>query len=99
MILPINFHKAALAEAQDAYHWYESKEYGLGDAFRKALDEVIDSVQAGPLGNQVIYGLDIRRAIMRRFSFLVICTVHDNSFLVLAVFHMSRDPRTWHRRS
>lgn len=69
MILPRNFHRAALAEAKDAFNWYEDREQGLGETFRTALFDVIEAIQVQPLASQVIYGIDIRRAIMHRFHF------------------------------
>jgi plasmid stabilization system protein ParE len=98
MILPTNFHRAALAEVEDAFKWYEEKEQGLGEEFRRALDYTIDAIRGQPFGFQIIYGIDVRRAIMHRFPYSVIYIVHRDSILVLAVFHMSRDPEVWQRR-
>ena len=99
MILPRNFHRAALAEAKDAFNWYEDREQGLGETFRTALFDVIEAIQVQPLASQVIYGIDIRRAIMHRFPFSIIYIVHEDSILILAVFHLSRDPKVWQRRN
>jgi hypothetical protein len=39
-----------------------------------------------------------RRALMRRFPYLLLFVVENHTLIVIACFHASRDPFHWQRR-
>jgi plasmid stabilization system protein ParE len=43
--------------------------------------------------------LNTRRALLKRFPYAVYFAVDNEIIVVLAVFHTSRDPESWRRRS
>jgi toxin ParE1/3/4 len=42
---------------------------------------------------------DIRKAVVRRFSYCVFDRAHPDRVEVVAVFHTSRDPSVWQGRA
>lgn len=83
--------------AQDvarALRWYERQRTGLGADFVEELARLLALVAASPSLFPVIHR-GTRRALLRRFPYLVFFRVLEDSVIVVAVFHSSRDPRRW----
>ena len=72
--------------------WYEGQEAGLGAEFRKAVDELVDRIGETPLAYPERYRGN-RRAILRRFPYVVWYRIAGDSAIVLACVHGRRDPR------
>lgn len=77
-----------LREAQD---WYDEQRPGLGDEFRAAIDLQLARVLERPHLYPVIYR-DVRRAIVRRFPYLLYFGLSGDDVVVLACLHSSRKP-------
>jgi len=88
----------AEAELLQAKDWYENKRQGLGDDFLTVFDETLNSISDNPLAFQCVHR-DVRRALMPRFPYGVYFRAESEYILVLAVFHSSRNPAGWKRRS
>jgi plasmid stabilization system protein ParE len=84
-----------LIEAQD---WYEGEAAGLGRRFRRAIDAVIERMSDNP-GQFPIVFKNVRRAVLRRFPYSRFFVVEDNTLIVIACFHASRDPSHWQERT
>lgn len=93
----------AAEEAEAAVDWYEREQPDLGRQFRDALNAgldlleegiVTDSPLPGPLGNE-----GIRHLVLRRFPYDIIFVSYHNSITVLAFAHHSRRPGYWRDRS
>lgn len=80
-----------------AYHWYDNEEPGLGAEFLDELLAAYDRIAAGPLQYQDVRS-GVRRALLRRFPYVVYFAVEPDVVVVLAVLHASRDPAEWQRR-
>jgi len=87
------FLPAAQGEASDAQDWYEA-EAGLGTRFRAELDYMAERLAANPLQFPLVFA-DIRRALLRRFPYVLFFRIVDDAVFVMACFHSSRDPRIW----
>jgi plasmid stabilization system protein ParE len=98
MSLPIRFHRAARAEFDEAIDRYEVLRPGLGDDFEEAVQRVLDRIAAAPELHQCVLN-DIRRAVVRRFPYTVFYRVRPDHVRVIAVFHSSRNPSIWQRRT
>lgn len=72
--------------------WYEAQQAGLGTEFRKAVDELVGRIGDNPLAYPERYGGN-RRAILRRFPYVVWYRLHEDDAVVLACVHGKRDPR------
>jgi toxin ParE1/3/4 len=86
----------AVAQARKQYQWYEEKMVGLGEAFLEALDRCIKRIHAEPLIFQKRH-LDIHVAFTDRFPFGVFYVVEGSDVVILAIFHMSANPKQFKR--
>jgi len=77
-----------MAEAQV---WYETQQTGLGAEFRSEISRVFDRLAETPLIYQIVHR-DIRRAIVRRFPYLIWYRVGAEMVIVLACTYGGRDP-------
>lgn len=80
----------------EGYHFYESREEGLGDYFLVNLYSDIESLKLfGGIHRKVYRGL--HRALSKRFPFAIYYTVEDNIVRVRAVVDCRRRP-SWVRQ-
>ena len=91
------FTQTARAELIGAQGWYEDAVPGLGRRFRAEIDALIERISAHPLQFPAVYG-KVRRALVRRFPYMLFFIVEGDTLLVIACFHASRDPRRWQER-
>jgi plasmid stabilization system protein ParE len=87
----VQVRRAAELDIAEAQVWYETQQTGLGAAFRSEVSQVIDRLAATPLIYQIVHR-DIRRAIVRRFPYLVWYRVAAETVIVLACTYAGRDP-------
>ena len=97
MSLPVAFLPEAREEFDSAIEWYENRKKGLGVAFRRAIDQVVERIAANPRIHAIVYQ-DVRKAVVRRFPYCVFYREDAGKLVVLSVFHTSRDPGEWYRR-
>lgn len=81
-------------EVEEAFRWYEHQRPGLGLEFLLAFDAAVERLRRLPEGHEVV-ALRTRKALLRRFPYLVLYAVEEKRILVTAVFHGRRDPRRW----
>lgn len=84
-------------DLDSGFAWYESRDAGLGDEFLRAVQARISAVARTPEAHQVIYET-YRRAVVRRFPFVIIYEYADGVVTVYSVFHTSQDPNKWRER-
>jgi plasmid stabilization system protein ParE len=97
MSLPIIFRVEAELEFDEAFDWYEQQQTGLGIHFLECVTEVLERVESFPEAYETVVE-DVRRAVVRKFPYVILYKVEPSQILVLAVFHSKRDPQTWHDR-
>ncbi|OKH40073.1 recombinase [[Phormidium ambiguum] IAM M-71] len=85
-------------ELEEAYNWYESQQPGLGDDFLECVDEILNRICQIPESFPVVYR-DVRRAVVRRFPYVVYYRIVSSRVVVTAIFHGRRDPKVWQARS
>jgi toxin ParE1/3/4 len=98
MSLPIRLLPAAKAEFDAAADWYEQQRAGLGVDFVKAVREVLNRIAANPRLHGVVYQ-DVRKAVVKRFPYVVLYREEPGEVIVISVFHSSRDPSIWQSRA
>jgi len=89
--LPLNFHPLVYGAVDNAYHWYQQRQKGLGREFLDELDRVLADIVANPAR----FGFaerDIREGLLHRFPFAIYYRVLRDRIRVLAVYHTSRGP-------
>lgn len=93
----VSFRAAAAAELAGAYTWYEEREPGLGEALLGAVGEAAAHAATAPERYPVVRG-DVRRVLVGRFPYGLLYRVHHGRVVVIACFHLRRDPQRWHHR-
>ena len=94
---PVILRPEARRDVLAAYRWYENQRRGLGGEFREALEKVIESLREKPKSYPVVLR-DARRALLKRFPYMVFYREYDDAIVIVAVMHGKRDPETWQRR-
>jgi len=84
-------------DVEGAFEWYENERPGLGVEFLAELRATYFRLADGPLKYQELRG-GIRRALLRRFPYVVYFAIEADIVVVVAVLHASRDPAEWQRR-
>lgn len=87
----VQVRRPAELDIAEAQVWYETQQTGLGAEFRAEVSRVIDRLAATPRIYQIVHR-DIRRAIVRRFPYLIWYRVAAETVMVLACTYASRDP-------
>lgn len=92
MSLPIIFRPIARLELDEAMDWYRQQKEGLHAEFKDAVDQMLERIAAAPLRFGPVRG-EVRRALLRRFPYAIHFVPEPNAIIVLALFHVKRDPR------
>jgi plasmid stabilization system protein ParE len=92
------FTAAARADLDRALSWYEAHAPEIVPEFREALRTVVSRIAKNP--KQFLTSThQTRRAILRRFPYFVIFRETRQYVYVVAIFHTSRNPKTWPQRT
>ena len=92
-----DFHPEALAEFQDAAHYYSGAQQGLGLRFVASVETAIEQILEAPLRWRILEE-DVRRCLTRIFPYAVLYTVEPDFVLIIAVMHCHREPGYWRNR-
>jgi plasmid stabilization system protein ParE len=85
-------------ELLEAAHWYSQQSVGLDYEFIRCIDEATARIGRTPLMFPVVHR-GRRRIIVKRFPYSIIFDVMEDEILIYAIFHFSRSPKRWKRRS
>lgn len=92
------FRSEAREELDEAYNWYEDQQPGLGDDFLDCVDEKINQILQMPESCAIIRK-DVRRAVIRRFPYVIYYRVVVDRIIVLAVLHGRTNPKKWRSKN
>jgi toxin ParE1/3/4 len=81
----------------DAYQWYENQCQGLGRDLLLCIEASLFSIQRTPELYPIIYK-NIHRALTRRFPYGIFYVIDGSKVIVIAIFHVRRDPKSWQNR-
>ena len=81
-------------DAANAYNWYEQQEPGLGEEFLRCIDARIQLIRRNPEIYQVVHET-YRKAIVRRFPYVIFYDHSETIVTVYAVLHCSQNPKKW----
>ncbi len=93
MIRRLIIEPEAEADLHDAYTWYDERREGLGDDFLLCVEAQFESIKEHPESFRVI-AKKTRRAVLRRFPYVVLFLCKDDSILIVGVFHFKRESET-----
>jgi plasmid stabilization system protein ParE len=86
------------ADLLEAVTYYEENLKGLGTDFINSIETTLQSISHQPESFPIVYK-NVRRALIKKFPFGIHYIIENNIIIVLAVFHFSRDPKNWKRRT
>ena len=92
MALPIVFRRIAKSELEESIAWYEVQSAGLGIEFAVEIETFLLRVAETPEQFPRIRG-EIRRAVLQRFPYTLHFVIESERIVILAVFHVKRNPR------
>lgn len=90
--LRVRFKPAAEHDVESAFRWYEDHRSGVGSEFLAAVDSAVSLIVS--ILRFVVRGR-VRRAVLRRFPYLMFYVIEPEEVIVLACMHASRDPERW----
>jgi plasmid stabilization system protein ParE len=88
------------SDIDSAYHWYNKQQPGLGKRFLSHLKNHLRLLENSPESYSPRYD-NIRCLPLKKFPFMIHYQVDEPNKLVKveAVFHTSRDPEKWYKRT
>lgn len=94
---PLRLLPTAELEFADAAIWYERRRAGLGRRFVSAVEETFERILRRPDRFETPYR-DLQRAPVADFPYGVYFRQEGDCVLIVAVFHLHRDPQQLRRR-
>jgi len=95
--MKVRFLAEADAEFRESARYYEDKAQGLGIAFITEVYRATAIVASQPsIGSPV--DDDLRKFVLRRFSYNLIYSIEGDEVVITAVAHHKRRPFYWSRR-
>jgi toxin ParE1/3/4 len=98
-VKPILIHVEAQKEIDESFAFYEGRRDGLGHDFVDEVAKATNRIQQFPKLGTKITGTDYRRALVKRFPFLILFRETDVEIRIIAVAHTKRKPGYWMNRS
>lgn len=83
---PLFLHPRATLQIEQIIYWYEEQREGLGELFLRLLDETFDYIERQPEAFE-IKKKNLRQGLMRRFPYVVIYEITNDSLAVYGVIH------------
>ena len=97
-VKPIIVEPEAEADIAEAFDWYENQRAGLGADFVLCVEAAMTAARDRPTSFPYAHSMT-RRAIVRRFPYIVLFRDTSAATSILGVFHSSRDPLRTKKRS
>ena len=97
MISEIIVRPNAELDLTDSFNWYETQKSGLGYELIEAIDNCISSISNNPESFPLVHK-NIRRALTKKFPFGIFYISERSKIIILAFFHLSRNPKVWKKR-
>lgn len=88
--------KRAEGHIAGAFDWYEQQRPQLGSEFLLSVEAALHLIGTSPHLFQTRYK-NIRIALTARFPYGIFYFIEENRIVVIAVFHLSRNPKLWRK--
>ncbi|OCR00548.1 recombinase [Oscillatoriales cyanobacterium USR001] len=79
-------------DVAEGYVWHEAQELGLGEEFLHCVDACIQFIRRNPQMYRLVHE-SYRRAVVRRFPYVIFYEYLENTIIIYSVFHCSQDPQ------
>ncbi|HGY55887.1 MAG TPA: type II toxin-antitoxin system RelE/ParE family toxin [Caldithrix abyssi] len=87
----------AKQELEDAFHYYELENPGLGKRFKTEIKRAVLRITQYPKAWSVERG-DVRKYILHTFPYKLLYSIEKDHILIIAVAHQHRKPDYWIER-
>lgn len=94
----IRFYPEADIELHEALKWYAGQKLRLDTEFMRCIDEAVSRIQRNPEMFPIALR-GARKAIVKRFPYIIYYEIGAGEIMILAVFHTKRDPKHWQKRT
>ena len=94
---PLIIEPDAEADLLGAYEWYEARQRGLGLDLLLCVEATLEAVHARPKSFPRVRK-SARRALVRRFPYLVLFVDRSEAIVVVGFFHTAQSSARWSRR-
>lgn len=95
--MPVELDPEAIAEAEEAFHWYAKRSQRAADGFVAELDVAIARISEQPqLFAAYLHGT--RRYLLKRYPNAVVFREQADLIQVVSVAHCKRRPGYWKSR-
>lgn len=84
--------KKAREDMQKSATWYNEKQIGLGAKFLSEVVKTLRLIEANPLHYEEKFSKKFRFALVQVFPFVIVFKIKEQSVIINAVFHTSRNP-------
>ncbi len=98
MTFEVRLRPEAERDLEEEALWYEEQLPDLGNQFLDEISLALSAIAESPLMYPIVHR-ETRRALIHRFPFGIYYRVQDETIVVLAVMHGSRDPHRWKVRT
>ncbi len=99
MSLPVVLIPEARREFDEAIDWLEERWPGKGEQFAEAVQHSLDLISVNPAMHDTIHR-QVRRAVVSGFKYYsILYRGRSENVEVLSIFHSSRNPNIWKKRS
>ena len=88
------FRPKAEGHIKEIYDWYELKREGLGEEFLLTFEATIMLIERNPL-TFAIKHKKFRCVLTPRFPYGIFYFIDEKTIVVVAVLHLSRNPKNW----
>jgi len=95
--MEVEFLEPALIELDDAIAYYNLQSHRLGDKFFEEVLRMIKLISAFP----EVWAKNTehtRKAVLKKFPYSLIYSIHNNKIYIIAVAHHHREPEYWIER-
>ena len=97
MSSPIVFRRIAKVEMDESIAWHENQREKLGVELAVEIDKTLKNISRNPAQFPKLRG-DVRRALLHRFPYGIHYIDETNRIVVIAIFHVKRNPRQLQER-
>jgi mRNA-degrading endonuclease RelE of RelBE toxin-antitoxin system len=95
--MKIKWHESAVIEFDDAALYYGAVDSELGERFASATEVAVAEIKALPLLARK-WDDRARKVRVRRFPYVVIYWVDEETLHIVGVMHLHREPGYWRNR-
>ncbi|MBN1931384.1 MAG: type II toxin-antitoxin system RelE/ParE family toxin [Desulfobacterales bacterium] len=95
--MEIRFLPEAEFEFYEAVQWYKKQKDGLDLEFVLCIDEAIERIKRNPKMFPITIK-NARKSLVKKFPYILYYEENVEEIIILAVFHVKRNPKQWQRR-